>query len=168
MIHIPSFIQSRAVIHFPALRFLWMILFVFLFPFSTLAQQYITINGKAMDEDHPAFLLEQVMVINLRTQQGIFGNADNSFSISIEKNDTLVITALGYRSDKICFRDSVLKDFYTIIVPLKKISITLKEATIFIHRDLSRIEEDIKKLGYSSKDYGLSRVETWDSPITAV
>jgi hypothetical protein len=168
MIHIPSFTQSRAVIHFPALRFLWMILFVFLFPFSTLAQQYITINGKAMDEDHPAFLLEQVMVINLRTQQGIFGNADNSFSISIEKNDTLVITALGYRSDKICFRDSVLKDFYTIIVPLKKISITLKEATIFIPRDLSRIEEDIKKLGYSSKDYRLSGVDAWQSPITAL
>lgn len=132
------------------------------------AQQYIVINGKAMDREQPAVLLEQVMVINLKTQQGIFANPDNTFSIKIEKNDTLVITAYGYRSDKICFRDSVFSESYTVIVPLKRLSVTLKEATVFAPRSLWKIEEDIKKLGYTPKDYRLSGINAWQSPVTAL
>lgn len=169
MLSLKSSAQNRVSFYNPVLRFFIITFFLLtFFPAKIFAQHMITINGKAMDAEHPAFLLEQVMTINLRTQQGFFGNADNSFSIKIEKNDTLVITALGYRTEKICFRDSVLQEVYTVIVPLKKISITLKEATIFVPRSLSRVEEDIKKLGYSSKDYRLTGIDAWQSPITAM
>ncbi|MBL7923844.1 MAG: hypothetical protein JNL88_06570 [Bacteroidia bacterium] len=131
-------------------------------------QTTITVSGKAMDAAHPALLLEQVMVINLNTQQGVFGAADNSFSVQISKDDTLIITAMGYRSDKICFRDSALKAHYHIIVPLRKLSINLEEATVFVPRDLNRIEQDIKKLGYNARDYRLSGVDAWQSPVTAL
>jgi len=145
------------------------IFFVFFFLSSSLfAQQKIIVTGKAMDKNFPSLLLEQVMVINLKTQQGLFGNPDNSFTIQMDKNDTLVITAFGYRSEKFCFNDSTLKDIYRIVAPLQKMSITLQEATIFAPRDLNRIEEDIKKLGYNAKDYRLSGVSAWQSPITAL
>jgi hypothetical protein len=159
-------VAGKNNIHF----FLLLFLFSFLtFRTSTLlAQQNIIVTGKAMDKDYPALLLEQVMVINLKTQQGIFANADNSFTIQINKTDTLVITAFGYGSYKYCFRDSTLKDIYRIIAPLNKISFTLNEATIFAPRDLNRIEEDIKKLGYDKKDYRLNGVSAWQSPITAL
>ncbi len=163
-------IKGRAGSILPAFIFSWLPLCIALLAMPSLsgAQQLITVSGKAMDKDFPALLLEQVMVINLRTQQGVFGNTDNTFRVKIDKNDTLIITALGYRSDKICFRDSVFREEWDIIVPLKKISITLQEATVFIPRNLNRIEEDIKKLGYSAKDYRLSGVDAWQSPLTAL
>ncbi len=166
-------IQSRVLKKSPAFSFtVKMLLFLFLLTgassFHSFAQGDITVSGKAMDLEFPALLLEQVMVINLRTQQGIFGNADNTFRIRIGKNDTLVVTAMGYRSEKICFRDSLSKDTWDLIIPLKKISITLKEATVFIPRDLPRIEEDIKKLGYDARDYRLSGLSAWQSPLTAL
>ncbi len=132
------------------------------------AQENIIVTGKAMDKDYPGLLLEQVMVINLKTQQGIFANPDNSFTIQMNKSDTLVITAFGYNAYKFCFKDSSLRDIYRIIAPLLKRSITLNEATIFAPRDLNRIEKDIQKLGYDVKDYRLSGVSAWQSPITAL
>lgn len=121
-----------------------------------------------MDKSSPSLLLEQVMAINLRTQQGVFAAADNSFSITAEKNDTIVITALGYQSVKICFRDSASMSPYKIIVGLKKLVSTLNDFTVFAPRDLNRIEDDIKKLGYNKKDYRLTGVAAWQSPLTAM
>lgn len=144
---------------------------VFLFllsPTLTCAQQTIHVSGKAMDKNSPSLLLEQVMVINLRTQQGIFGNADNSFSISINKTDTLVVTAYGYGPQKICFADSANTESYKIVVGLKKLSATFQEVTIMAPRDLNRIEEDIKKLGYRKSDYRLTGLDAWRSPLTAL
>lgn len=130
--------------------------------------QEIRVEGKVMDRNAPALLLSQVMVINLRTQQGIFGNADNTFSITADKNDTLVMTAYGYQAQKICFRDSALRLSYEVIVALGKFSSSLPELTVMAPRDLNRIEEDIKKLGYNKRDYRLSGVAAWQSPLTAL
>jgi hypothetical protein len=135
---------------------------------SVNAQENIIVTGKAMDKDYPGLLLEQVMVINLKTQQGLFANPDNSFTIQMNKSDTLVITAFGYNAFKFCFKDSALRDIYRIIAPLTKRAITLNEATIFAPRDLNRIEKDIQKLGYDVKDYRLNGVSAWQSPITAL
>jgi hypothetical protein len=128
----------------------------------------ITVSGKAFDSDNPQLRLEQVMVINLRTQQGQFAQSDNSFRVQAQRNDTLIITAIGYRICKICFRDSLGKDAFEVMVALEKLSYELKEATVFIPRDLNRIEQDLKKLGYSPKDYRLSGVNAWQSPLTAL
>lgn len=135
---------------------------------QAMAQGSILISGKAMDKNTPSLLLEQVMVINLRTQQGIFANADNSFSISIGKTDTLVVTAYGYNAEKICFADSSGNGPFKIIVGLKKLTASLQEVTIMAPRDLNRIEEDIKKLGYQKSDYRLTGLDAWRSPLTAL
>lgn len=138
------------------------------FTTSHLHAQQISVSGRVMDAETPQLLLEQVMVINLRTQAGVFADAENRFTISAGKNDTIIVTALGYSPGKLCFRDSALHERYEIIVPLRRISIYLKEATIFVPRSLSRIEEDFSKLGYDARDFRLSGINAWQSPITAL
>ena len=138
------------------------------FSTSNVHAQQIIISGRVMDVETPQLLLEQVMVINLRTQTGGFADAGNRFSITAAKNDTIIVTALGYSPGKLCFRDSALYERYEIIVPLRRISIYLKEATIFVPRSLSRIEEDFSKLGYDARDFRLSGINAWQSPITAL
>lgn len=153
------------------LNALFIVLFSWLSVFSDAKAQpgrEITVSGKAFDNDNPQLRLEQVMVINLRTQQGQFAQSDNSFLVQAQRTDTLIITAIGYRIRKICFRDSVGKDVFEVMVALEKLSYELKEATVFIPRDLNRIEQDLKKLGYSPKDYRLSGVNAWQSPLTAL
>lgn len=135
---------------------------------TTAYAQQIEITGKAMDKNSPSLFLEQVMVINLRTQQGVFGNPDNTFIITAEKNDTIIITAYGYQALKVCFRDSVFRESFKIIAGLSKISTTMREITVMAPRDLNRIEEDIKKLGYDKRDYRITGVAAWQSPLTAL
>ncbi len=121
-----------------------------------------------MDALYPSLALPQLMIINQRTQQGIFGNANNTFQLSIEKNDTLTIYASGYNPVKICFKDSLPASDYYPLIKLSKQIIQLKEVAIFQKRDLNSIENDIKKLGYDPRKYKVTGITAWQSPITAM
>jgi hypothetical protein len=126
----------------------------------------ITINGLAYDSIDRSRRLEDLMIINLRTSHGTFGKADGSFTVWIMKSDTIVIASSGYAFQNICFADSIIKENYTINVPLFRLNINLKEVTIFSPRDLQSIYTDIQKLGYNKKDFQLSTVDALSSPIT--
>jgi hypothetical protein len=126
----------------------------------------IKITGLVTDDENPARQLEDLMIVNLRTQQGSFGNAGGRFNSSVQKDDTLLIASTGYEFKKICFRDSVFKNEYSISIKLKKLSVQLREIQVFSSRDLEAIEKDIQKLGYNKKDYELSGINAIESPIT--
>jgi hypothetical protein len=129
--------------------------------------QRIFIYGKVIDEQYPQISLQQIMIINQRSQVGIFGEADNTFQVQIDANDTLIISATGYARKKICFKDSTGTEFHPII-KLHRLSYNLNEVTVKQKKELKQIDEDIKKLGYEKKDYKLTGVEAWQSPITAL
>lgn len=126
----------------------------------------ININGYAFDSKNPKKRLDDLMIINVRTSQGVFGLADGTFKASIFKTDTIVIASTGYEFQRICFTDSVFKPQYYINVPLIKLNVTLKDVNIFSPRDLQSIYTDIQKLGYNKKDFQLSGVDAFQSPIT--
>lgn len=107
------------------------------------------------------------MIINQRSQVGIFGEADNTFQVQIDANDTLVISATGYARKKMCFKDSIGTDFHPVI-KLHRLSYNLNEVTIHRQKELKQINEDIKNLGYDKKDYKLTGIQAWASPITAL
>jgi len=110
--------------------------------------------------------LDDLMIINSRTSQGSFGMADGSFRITIQKTDTIIVASTGYEFIRICFNDSAYKPHYNIRVPIIKLNVNLKEVNIFSPRDLQSIYSDIKKLGYNKKDFELSGVDAFSSPIT--
>ncbi len=133
---------------------------------SSIAQR-VFIYGKAIDEQYPQISLQQIMIINQRSQVGIFGESDNTFQVQIDANDTLVISATGYARTKICFKDSSGTEFHSVI-KLHRLSYNLNEVTIKRQRELKQIDEDIKHLGYQKNDLKLTGVEAWQSPITAL
>ncbi len=142
------------------------IVFIYSSGFAQPDSLNIKINGYAYDSKNPKKRLDDLMIINVRTSQGIFGLADGTFNASIFKTDTLVIASTGYEFQRICFTDSVFKPQYYINVPLIKLNVTLKDVNIFSPRDLQSIYTDIQKLGYNKKDFQLSGVDAFQSPIT--
>jgi hypothetical protein len=126
----------------------------------------IKISGLAVDSENSSRQLEDLMIVNLSTQQGNFGNAGGKFTATIHKSDTLLVASTGYEFQKISFRDSTLKNEYHVTVILKKLSVQLKEVQVFSPRDLEEIEKDIQKLGYNKRDYELSGINALESPIT--
>lgn len=144
------------------------LLFLLLLVSNICFAQKIFVFGKVYDIEYPSIQLQQVMIVNQQSQAGLFGNTDNSFQIQIDKNDSLIISALGYARKKICLKDSLLQNEYHISIGLHRLSYDLSEITIRRQRELRQISEDIKKLGYNKRDYKLTDVNAWESPITAL
>src|SRR5436190_21247298 len=115
---------------------------LFLFAQTSTDTVSIKIRGLAEDAENPSKQLEDLMIVNLTTQQGNFGYAGGKFSATVRKKDTLLVASTGYEYRKICFKDSVQKNEYEVRVKLKKLTIQLKEVQVFSPRDLEAIEKD--------------------------
>lgn len=127
------------------------------------AQQVFMVSGKALDRNGHSSLVH-TMVVNQRSGMGSFANSDGSFTVSMERNDTLLITARDYQIKKICFRDSLPKSSYRILVHLDSLHYQLNEVTIHPAPTLREIDRDIKNLGVENTDtYKNADLE---SPIT--
>ena len=126
----------------------------------------VSLKGKAYDTQNPDLRLEDLMIINLRTSQGTFGKVDGTFEVNLLKADTLLIASTGYEYQKITLTDSAYHQNYFMNIPMVKLNRQLKEVVIFSPRDLQAIYTDIEKLGYNKKDFELSGVDAFSSPIT--
>ena len=98
------------------------------------AQTAITINGQAYDKDSK-LPLPKLMIINKRTNIGIFADAEGKFSINTLQSDTIMLSALGFKLKKITLKDSTAKKQYYINIPLEKLYFTLKEVSVFATRN---------------------------------
>lgn len=142
----------------------------FLMPLFASASDSTTavVSGIAFNSQKRSVRLDDLMIINLRTHQGVFGKADGSFSTIIQKGDSILIASTGYEYKKINFSDSVWKKEFIVSVPLNKLNVNLREVTIFSPRDLDSIYKDIKKLGYNEDDFKMQGINAIESPITAL
>jgi hypothetical protein len=127
--------------------------------------QRIEVIGQVFDSKAIGIPLS-VMVVNKTTGQGNFGSSEGNFNLSLNKNDSIYISTRGYKMIKISFKDSVFKPIYKIAIPLSELSFQINTVEVFPQRDLNEIKEDIDKLGYNDKDYMLSGINAFQSPIT--
>lgn len=134
------------------------------FGISINAQTTITINGQAYDKDSK-LPLPKLMIINKRTNLGIFADAEGKFSVNALQSDTIMLSALGFKLKKITFKDSTAKKQYYINIPLEKLYFTLKEVSVFASRNLNEIQKDIDKLGIK-KRYTVTGIDAIESPVT--
>lgn len=128
--------------------------------------QTVTISGKAFDQEDPKLPLPKLMVINKRTNNGSFADSEGKFALKAYKTDTLVFSALGFHTKKICLKDSIDKESYSIEVPLKHLRFELKEVSVFADRSLNDIQKDINKLGVKNTYSTQGTADALSSPIT--
>ncbi len=141
-----------------------MVLFFFLFHSSWGQEPLIRIKGKVFEERGQP--VPNCIILNLRTQQGIFGMPDGSFVVECRPTDTLTITCLGYHARQLCYKDSAVKTVYYPRVFLNERNYSFSTLNIFAPRDLDDIQRDIQSLGYDEDDYMLSGINAVASPIT--
>ena len=146
-------------------RFTYLLLLLSLSSFAVCAQDTVRVTAMVVDKDtrNPVFNL---MVVNMRTQEGGFVPSGGKFTLSALRTDTLLIASTGYTTRKLCFRDSLKKSEFDIRILMPKLEITLKPVEIFTQRDLEEIQKDIESLGYNEDDYIISGATALESPIT--
>lgn len=133
---------------------------------SLYAQTHITISGQVIDKENPFLPLSRIMIINKRTNHGIFADAEGKFSINSLHTDTLIFSVIGYNTKKICLKDSVLKNRYNILIEMNKLYYTLKEISVFGTRTLNDIDKDIAKLDSTRRMRYYQDINAISSPIT--
>lgn len=132
---------------------------------SVLAQEQVTIHGRVITPE-PGRAYYDLMIVNKRTRSGGFGNADGTFSVSALKSDTLLVGCVGYRTELISMADSVARDAYRVTIRLRPLQVQLRVVEVIPQRTLKEIQEDIEDLGYNERDYRISGVDAFASPIT--
>jgi hypothetical protein len=143
-----------------------MIFFLLLLPSSVFAQKQVVINGKAFDKENPYLPLQKLMIINKRTNNGIFADAEGKFSINAFQSDTLIFSAIGFQSKQVCLKDSTIKKEYHIEIELLKLQYTLKEVSVFGTRTLNEIDKDIRMLDSTRRSRNYTDINAIESPIT--
>lgn len=146
---------------------IWISFFLyFLSPFlRAQTDSIIHIHGFLYDPVQKQDFL-RVIVVNQKNGVGKFGNQDGSFEFTCYKNDTLIISVLGYETRKLTFADSAYRTSYSVKIPLRILEINLPAVSVFPKRELEKIYRDIEKLGYDEHDYRTSGVDALQSPIT--
>lgn len=127
----------------------------------------IMVTGKVVGDNTIVF--NRVMVINKGTGNGTYVGIDGTFSISIQRTDTLMFAYTGYRTSKICFKDSIPKSEYLLAVKLDRISYQLKEIAIYPIKKLNDVQKEIDQLeAHKKRVKQLEGVDAIQSPITAL
>jgi len=143
---------------------------LFLFELQVQAQvanYQITVSGKVIGDN--AIVFNRVMLVDQNTGSGTFVSFDGNFSISINKRDTLMFAYSGYKTSKICFKDSADRKEFLLAVKLDPLSYQLKEIAIYPVKKLNDIQKEIEKLESNKKRVSeLKGVSAVISPITAL
>lgn len=131
------------------------------------AQAPVKIAVKVFDKENSKLPLTRLMIINKRTNNGSFADAEGKFTLTIFPTDTIVFSAIGFKVRNICFKDSLSNGNVNFSIALSKLHYELKEVSVFANRSLNEIQNDIDKLGVD-KSYSTSGANAFESPITAL
>ncbi len=109
-----------------------------------------------------------LQIINKKTGERFFSDNAGYFRLKAGRDDSLFLTATGYASKTVSFRDSAYQEKYLVKFYLNKIQIELPNITVQSNREFDMIRRDALKLGYDKKDYTLHGYQVLQSPITAL
>lgn len=154
-------------------RSVFLLAFLAVYAFPLTAQvaptTVITVSGRVIDKTDSTYS-PIPMVINRKSGSGRMGKPDGTFTFSLNRTDTLLITSSGYIGVKICFRDSTpSKSSYTIRLLLQPKTTTLRGVAVYPVKTLQEVKQERQSVGLDKFQYqthGVSGV--LESPITAL
>lgn len=122
---------------------------------------------KAQVTDEEGFqAFENLLIVNIRTRQGIYGNTDGSFEIKMLPSDTLIIGSLGFKTRKFYLESWDGSSVIKAKIPTTKLSVDLSMVHIFPQRELKEIHNELERLQFDRTEYLLSGIDAFQSPIT--
>lgn len=122
----------------------------------------IVVSGWVFQEG--GAMVPAAMAVNRNSGGGSFVELDGSFLIKACPGDTLVFGAMGYYSvEKRVEKEMKYGD---LDITLKRLKVELGVAEVLAPRALREILRDIETLGYNDKDYRVSSIDAFQSPIT--
>lgn len=125
----------------------------------------VFVTGKVMDSLQPQSFYN-LMVINKRTGQGIFGQPNGSFSIYLMNNDTIILSVKEYEPIKfVVVADSNCQ--FKFSAQLFHLAKELKEVVIHPLKSLEQIKEERSSLSLRETRM-VTGIEMMQSPITAL
>ncbi|WP_439127683.1 carboxypeptidase-like regulatory domain-containing protein [Polaribacter sp.] len=126
------------------------ILFIFLVAYlsSTAQNKNIFFKGEIVDATKA---IKNVHVINLTNNKGTFSNESGFFSIPSKTNDTLKITAIGFKTKRIIIKPFHIREYKNVIV-LEKEIYNLDEIVLKKHNLSGFLTSDIKKTRITYKE----------------
>jgi hypothetical protein len=139
-------------------------LIAFVTAHSSVAQQdTLVVKGKITNDNQTP--LNHTMIINKRSNTGSFVSVDGTFQETLLRTDTLVISSVGYATQKICFRDSSGKKDFNITIKLGGIQYKLREVSIYPDKTLNQVDKQINEIGVKPTNT-YKDLNALESPVT--
>lgn len=144
--------------------FLFVIFFTNHFLFSQC--QLINVKGRVIDTTFNQNFYN-IMLINKTTNKGIFGKPDGFFEVTINQQDTLIISISGY--ERIYFHSTDTKTCnYNLEYILQTKSKQLKTIVIQPLKSIQQIKEERQNLTLKESKKMVDGISVLQSPITAL
>lgn len=112
-------------------------------PVFTLAQvaddNTISLSGTLIDQKSEP--VPYVTVTNISNQKGVVSDEEGFFYIQFDRQDTLELSAVGYKKYQIHLGDTATANNYDLVIRLSEKTYQLENVTVFAYKD----EEAFKK-----------------------
>lgn len=134
-------------------------------PAGLLAQQPDRVFVSGTVTDVRGGYVPAAMVVNRSAGgSGMFVDANGAFIIAAHPGDTLAVGAIGFHTNNwVVPATSPAED---VQIALRRLSVSVGIAEVVAPRELREILHDIESLGYDERDYRVSSVDAFSSPIT--
>ena len=137
------------------------------FLFEKSNAQTIHVQGQVIDlYSHLPVINAQIADQNASLRKVV--DDAGKFDVTINRNDSIQIQAIGYASERFSFKDSLQKNSFNLTIRLDKIEITLPGVQVQENRDFKELQQNAKAQEYNRRDYTLHGVNALTSPITAL
>ncbi len=151
-----------------SMKFMYLILFMsFLNGYYAFSQQCdnVFVTGKVIDSLRPQAFYN-LMVINKRTGQGVFGQPNGTFAAYLLNNDTIILSVKEYESVYFVVKaDSNCQ--YKVAIPIYHLAKQLREVVVRPLKSLEQIKEERSSLSLRETRM-VTGIEMMQSPITAL
>lgn len=151
-----------------SMKFMYLILIMsFLNGFNAFSQQCdnVFVTGKVIDSLRPQAFYN-LMVINKRTGQGVFGQPNGTFAAYLLNNDTIILSVKEYESVYFVVKaDSNCQ--YKVVIPIYHLAKQLREVVVRPLKSLEQIKEERSSLSLRETRM-VTGIEMMQSPITAL